>query len=306
MKYTGDVFEKFGCGKYSRVDAQHKLNFFYGRNSEGNASLLLQTACRVETLPSTNSITVETGWREKDRMWTISFNLKQEELMNIFVRFCEDIVESSRDIESERDGVQFVENRYLEWRYLLSAGKSDYLSQSAIKGLLGEMKFCLDVLVPACGAENAVLSWQGPLKKDQDFVFENTWYEIKTLSPGSVDVAISSLEQLDNPLQGHLVVQTAETTTITSSVGITLNEAFEQLDGLMKEYPQTRRTMRGNLLSLGYVPVSYYDQFKFIFYDRWSYRVDGQFPALRRNRLPAAVSEAKYKLLLALLDDFKE
>ena len=150
------------------------------------------------------------------------------------------------------------------------------------------------------------MSWQGPLKKDQDFVFENTWYEIKTLSPGSVDVAISSLEQLDNPLQGHLVVQTAETTTITSSVGITLNEAFEQLDGLMKEYPQTRRTMRGNLLSLGYVPVSYYDQFKFIFYDRWSYRVDGQFPALRRNRLPAAVSEVKYKLLLALLDDFKE
>lgn len=306
MKYTDDVFEKFGCGKYSRVDAQHKLNFFYGRNNEGNASLLLQTACRVEMLPSTNSITVETGWREKDRMWTVSFNLKQEELMNIFVRFCEDIVESSRDIESERDGVQFVENRYLEWRNLLSAGKSDYLSQSAIKGLLGEMKFCLDVLVPACGAENAVLSWQGPLKKDQDFVFENTWYEIKTLSPGGVDVAISSLEQLDNPLQGHLVVQTAETTTITSSVGITLNEAFEQLDGLMKEYPQTRRTMRGNLLSLGYVPVSYYDQFKFIFYDRCSYRVDGQFPALRRNQLPAAVSEARYKLLLALLDDFKE
>lgn len=73
--------------------------------------------------------------------------------MNIFVCFCEDIVESSRGIDDERTGVRFVENRYLEWRHLLSAGQSDYLSMAAIKGLLGEMKFCLDVLIPACGVK---------------------------------------------------------------------------------------------------------------------------------------------------------
>ena len=226
--------------------------------------------------------------------------------MNIFVCFCEDIVESSRDIDDERKGVRFVEKRYLEWRHLLSTGNSDYLSMSAIKGLLGEMKFCLDVLVPACGAENAVLSWQGPLKKDQDFVLKDTWYEIKTLSPGSIDVAISSVEQLDSPIEGHLVIQTAESTTLTSSEGITLNEAFEQLDNLLKEYPQTRRTMRRNLISMGYASVPYYDQFKFVFYERWSYRVGRDFPALRRKPLPEAVSAVKYRLLLAMLEDFKE
>ena len=306
MKYTGDVFNKFDNDRYSRVDALHRLDFFYGKNREGNAVLLLQTSCKVETLPSTNCIVVETGWREKDRIWTLSFILKQTDLMNIFVCFCEDIVESSRDITDERIGVQFVENRYLEWRDLLAAGKSDYLSPAAIKGLLGEMKFCLDVLVPACGAENAALSWQGPLKKDQDFVFEDTWYEIKTMAPGSIDVAISSVEQLDNPVEGHLVIQTADSTTLTSTSGITLNEAFEELDNMLKDYPQVRRNMRGNLISMGYIPVSYYDQFKFAFYERWSYRVDHNFPALRRNRLPSAVSDVKYRLLLALLADFKE
>ena len=306
MKYTGDVFKKFNNDKYSRVDALHKLDFFYGKDEKGNASLLLQTSCKVEVLPSTNCIVVEAGWRKKDKTWTISFNLKQADLMNIFVCFCEDIVESSRGIDDERTGVRFVENRYLEWRHLLSAGQSDYLSMAAIKGLLGEMKFCLDVLIPACGVKNAVLSWQGPLKKDQDFVLEDTWYEIKTLSPGSIDVAISSVEQLDNPAEGHLVIQTAERTTITSSVGITLNEAFEKLDNLLKEYPQTRRIMRGNLISMGYVSVPYYDQFKFVFYERWSYRVGRDFPALRRKRLPEAVSEVKYRLMLAQLNDFKE
>lgn len=306
MKYTGNAFKKFNNDKYSRVDAQHKLDFFYGRSREGSASLLLQTSCKVEALPSTKCIVVETGWREKDNTWTVSFNLKQADLMNIFVCFCEDIVESSRDIDDERKGVRFVEKRYLEWRHLLSTGNSDYLSMSAIKGLLGEMKFCLDVLVPACGAENAVLSWQGPLKKDQDFVLKDTWYEIKTLSPGSIDVAISSVEQLDSPIEGHLVIQTAESTTLTSSEGITLNEAFEQLDNLLKEYPQTRRTMRRNLISMGYASVPYYNQFKFVFYERWSYRVGRDFPALRRKPLPEAVSAVKYRLLLAMLEDFKE
>ena len=63
MKYTGDVFKKFNNDKYSRVDALHKLDFFYGKDEKGNASLLLQTSCKVEVLPSTNCIVVETGWR---------------------------------------------------------------------------------------------------------------------------------------------------------------------------------------------------------------------------------------------------
>lgn len=65
MKYTGDVFKKFNNDKYSRVDALHKLDFFYGKDEKGNASLLLQTSCKVEVLPSTNCIVVEAGWRKK-------------------------------------------------------------------------------------------------------------------------------------------------------------------------------------------------------------------------------------------------
>lgn len=66
MKYTGDVFKKFNNDKYSRVDALHKLDFFTERR-KGNASLLLQTSCKVEVLPSTNCIVVEAGWRKKTR-----------------------------------------------------------------------------------------------------------------------------------------------------------------------------------------------------------------------------------------------
>lgn len=34
MKYTGDVFKKFNNDKYSRVDALHKLDFFYGKTKK--------------------------------------------------------------------------------------------------------------------------------------------------------------------------------------------------------------------------------------------------------------------------------
>lgn len=305
MEYTKDTFNGFKNDRYSRVDATHPLDLFYGKDESGNDTLLFITPFKPPFLPSTNAISVLNRWRGKDQKWIVSFSLKQKELESIFLRFCEDIVESSRYILDLKKGVHFIAKRYFEWKRLLSNAKSQYLDNASIKGLLGEMKFCLDFLIPHIGVEKCMRSWQGPLKKDQDFVLDRTWYEIKTISPGRDDVEISSIEQLDNSLEGYLVVQQADQTTQTNENGITLNQAFSQLRECMKDFPELDQQITGMLIGAGYIPLRYYDQFKYVFEARFFYYVNREFPVIRKIHLPAAVINARYKLSLAALAPFK-
>lgn len=305
MEYTKDIFNGFKNDRYSRVDATHPLDLFYGKDESGNDTLLLITPFKPPFLPSTNAISVLNRWRGKDQKWTVSFSLKQKELESIFLRFCEDIVESSRHISDMKKSVHFIAKRYFEWKQLLSNAKSQYLDNASIKGLLGEMKFCLDFLISQIGVEKAMLSWQGPLKKDQDFVLDQTWYEIKTISPGREDVEISSIEQLDNSFNGYLVIQLADQTTQTDENGITLNQAFSQLRECMKDFPELDRQITGMLIGMGYIPLPYYDQFKYAFEVRSFYYVSREFPAIRKTNLPEAVTKVRYMLSLAALTPFK-
>lgn len=305
MEYTKDTFNGFKNDRYSRVDATHPLDLFYGKDESGNDTLLFIIPFRPPFLPPTNAISVLNRWRGKDQKWTVSFSLKQKELESIFLRFCEDIIESSRHIPDMKKSVHFIAKRYFEWKQLLSNTNSQYLDNSSIKGLLGEMKFCLDFLISQVGIEKAMLSWQGPLKKDQDFVMDQIWYEIKTISPGREDVEISSIEQLDNSFNGYLVVQQADRTTQTDKNGITLNQAFLQLRECMKNFPELDREITGMLIGAGYISLPYYDQFKYVFGDRSFYYVSRKFPAIRRVNLPEAVTNARYMLSLAALAPFK-
>lgn len=44
--------------------------------------------------------------------------------------------------------------------------------------------------------DKAALSWTGPKCLPQDYIIDNTWYEVKTVSSNRTEVSISSIEQL--------------------------------------------------------------------------------------------------------------
>lgn len=45
-------------------------------------------------------------------------------------------------------------------------------------------------MIPTYGVEKSVLSWIGPREAAQDFVVDDTWYEIKTIASSSEVVTI--------------------------------------------------------------------------------------------------------------------
>ena len=84
------------------------------------------------------------------------------------------------------------------------------MSDTEIVGLLGELLFMDDHMIPQYGVATALASWMGPEKTHKDFSTENMWYEIKTINSGKTTVRISSLEQLDGDIEGQLVVYDLE------------------------------------------------------------------------------------------------
>lgn len=75
------------------------------------------------------------------------------------------------------------------------------------------MIFLRDVLIPQYGKETSLQAWMGPRMADQDFVFLDTWYEVKATTSDAEQVRISSIEQLDCAAEGTLAVLALDQTS---------------------------------------------------------------------------------------------
>ena len=59
--------------------------------------------------------------------------------------------------------------------------KRDLLSEFQILGLMGEILFLREFLIPKYGEKMALLGWSGQELTHKDFSYANEWYEIKTI-----------------------------------------------------------------------------------------------------------------------------
>jgi hypothetical protein len=251
-------------------------------------------------MKSSQVICVGAGKR-KDGQWGVSFALIDSKFEDIFSCFCDDIIESSKDINKD-NGADFIANRYAKWQDMLTKFKGDLLERSAIKGLVGELIFFKTYLVPLVGEELALDSWIGPAKADQDFVCPEIWYEIKSTVSGSESVKISSIEQLDTQKIGELVVIYLDETSPSDSEGISLNSIFESVHHSLSN-EELKRKLKDLVLSLGYYPRSEYDKPVFKFTEMARFLVDNNFPCLRRNNLPDAIINTIYVLSLSSISN---
>lgn len=299
-------FEKFLIDeRFSRADPNGVLNIWYGVSGGFQPTLVLRSSHRLHQLTSTRYVEITLSYVKERKEWLLSFVLKDRELLSVFIHFCNDMISSTRNIRDEKEALSFFRKRYESWRRMLSAGVKEYLSEFQIQGLLGEFQFLLDYMIPKYGLEKAVQSWVGPRNSAQDFVVNNTWYEIKTVSSRVEKVSISSLSQLDSEVQGNLVIYRADKTSMSDSHAVNLNEQFTRLQTALMDYPDLSYSVRQWLLKLGYVPFDYYDEHVYSFKGKTFYQVTREFPALRRRDIPEAVINAKYDISIPSLESFK-
>lgn len=288
---------------FHRVNVEHILDLYTGYDEYGRKTLLLIAENTPLKMNSSNIIEVQIGLRQ-DTKWAISFILKDIAYLEMFECFCDDIIKSSSKVKTKKLSEAYVCSRYLMWQKMLKQKKLEILSYSKIKGLIGELYFLKYKLIPLIGKEKAINAWIGPSKAKQDFVCDDTWYEIKTTHIGSKSVNITSVEQLDVQCNGHLIVLCLEDTSMEYKNKITLNNLIEELekdldDDLLCVFLQ-------RLFEQGYVHNTEYDKYCFRFSKLDSYFVTKTFPCLRYSDIPGSVKNIKYELLLNDLISYKE
>ena len=289
---------------FRRVDAVHVLNWYYGYDPQGRATLLLVSSARPQEIHSSRIISAETRKRN-DGKWALSFALQQPEYKDLFYSFCNDMVESSRGLKLEHSGAAFICKRYCDWQQMMAQASVQILSKAEIKGLAGEMLFLLECMIPKYGCQQSLDAWTGPARGDQDFITAENWYEIKTASSGTEEIRISSAEQLDRNDAGYLVVQFMDATGVDDPKGVTLNRLYEKISTCLETDIQ-RKQFAALLWQQGFAVQPAYEKIAFRPGKRQYFQVNADFPCIRQGSLPLGVSGVNYLLSLSAIASFKK
>lgn len=289
---------------YSRVDATHPLNLYIGKDYQFRNTLLLVSNKKPTLVSSTRIIDSQIN-RRNDGKWALTCSVMSNDYLDVFCCFCDDIIESSRDIENQDEGTDFICERYLKWQQLLKKQGDRLLSKSEAKGLIGELYFLKTFLSDKYGLDNSVRAWIGAEYADQDFVFEDTWYEVKSTVSGSKCVTISTVPQLDTNKDGHLEIIYLDKTSEIDKDRLTLNKIVNEIEKEISSL-ELKLQFRSKLVSMGYYYHMNYDKINFKYTRSDRYEVNSLFPCLRRTNLPCSVSDASYELLIEQISSFKE
>lgn len=293
--------EDFPSRHFIRFGDNRHISLYIGRDDDARYSFDFRGKYKPVRISSSDVIAVE---QYKDgELLTLRFSLENNDLLEYFCTFCQDLLESVRVTNDDETAYHTLRSRYYSWRQLFRPDNAR-MTESEIMGLIGELLFLRDYMIPERGIDVALDSWMGPEKTHKDFSDQQDWFEIKTISFGKESVRISSVEQLDSDVDGTLVVYELEKMS-PSFEGIKLNQLVNNIIALLTNSSQ-RETFMAKLQLYDFDFSNEYDAIVFVLKNRNMYRVDStNFPRLHRVMLPDAILRVQYELLLTEIEPFK-
>lgn len=295
-----DLLERVHLETYSRYDGEHPLDIFLGVDDQGRKSLVITLRAGRERVVSSKTIAVD-FFKRTDGRSSLRFSLEDDDLRDIFYKFCEDIIESTRN-SNPGDGFSPIVRRWETWITFFQRTALP-LSESEIIGLIGEIHFLQTVMIEKYGADRALEAFIGINKAHKDFEIEDTWYEVKTIHSGVRAVKISSIEQLDADTTGKLEIITLDQGTPGTDSNITLNSIVRQF---REQLNQTQLIdFDEKLRKSNYIEDERYDDYNYLFIKRDEYEVADDFPRIMSGMLPVGVTRATYEIDISAIQQYK-
>ena len=285
---------------FSRIDDEHILDLHIGLDEKGRKSIELRSMFKPVKVTGTSAIDVTQY--TKSEYNTIRFSLKDDDMSGLFYKFCEDIIEQTKDLKNEKDGYKAITTRFFQWKKMFVLSKNTFLTEPEIMGMIGEILFLRGPLADEIGLSEALKSWSGQELTHKDFSCSDKWYEVKTISRGNTTVRISSLEQLDSDKNGELIVYSLEKMSPAYN-GISLNKLILETRQMFLSADDAD-TFLAKVAMQGYEYNNYYDEFVFEVSGLTRYKVTDQFPKLTHANVPKEITKANYDLALAEIMSF--
>lgn len=294
--------ENFPSKHFVRIGKNKHISLYIGRDDDARYSFDFRGNFKPNRIPRSNVIDVEQYENMTER--TLRFSLENGKLLEYFCVFCQDLLQATITIIDDETAYKTLCSRYFSWRQLFKPDKGK-LSESEIMGLIGELLFLQSKLFSEKGIDKSIESWIGIEKASKDFSFDDVWYEIKTINFGKKSVRISSLEQLDSDVDGHLAIYTLEKMS-PSFNGIKLNELVSEIISQLNTTAQKELFMdKLNFYGFDFSPE--YDQWVFSLRDFSIYFVRvNDFPRITKMMIPEAVTKIIYEIQLNEIQKYKE
>ncbi len=301
-----DLKEKFeeenGIKTFRRIDAIHPLDIYVGHNEKGNKTLVIVEYGQIEEVESTRMIDVIFTKRTDNKL-SLSFSLLDNSMKDMFYSFCEDIIESSKNIEKEK-AIQFVIRRWKNWINLFKNPYTTILTENEIRGLIGELIFLNEFIFEKYGIDKGLKSWIGSSKAHKDFEIEDTWYEIKTIRENALIVKINSLEQLDAKNIGNLILIRLEPSSTSINEYIDLNGYIEKIKSRLIN-DQQKMLFLEKLKEVGYFYTEEYNKYIYSLKNVERYKVNDKFPKITKNELRDEIVRVSYDIEIDAIKNLK-
>lgn len=304
MKYEEFIEKwKLASTEHIRVDNCHPLDFYLSKGSYGESRLVLIAGNRKVNVKDSEIIKIDIGKRSDGR-YSYSFMLLDENFSEQFYRLCFDLIDSSRQCSKNEESYKYVINLFFKWQKMMKVSSNTKLNLEEIKGLIGELIIFYREVKLGADLEKVISSWQGPDGYYQDFVFEDTWYEVKSITKRSEKILISSIEQLDVEENGVLFTVSLDKVNSITDRTITLNSIIEKIKKLMRNDIVLLEKFNDKLNQIGYWYTRDYDDYIFEIGKVKQYNVDDNFPRIKRGNIPIEIGKVKYEIIISCISDW--
>lgn len=291
-------------GGFIRVAAEHPLEWYVGYQAIDQKTLMIVSNSETIAPDSSKSVLVSSRRREVDEKWTLTFELMKNEQEGVFINLCCDILNYSQSAASEKEALNRALTRYKQWSRLLEYQKPALMDEGTQKGLFGELLFLQSKVKEGIKVLSVVQAWVGPDGSDQDFVFADGWYEVKTIGVAADSVSISSLQQLDCDGSGHLVIIRVDKSAPERQGAFSLFQKVEQIREVIKQDQEAATIFEVKLARYGYIDLPEYEIQAYYYSGEKSYTVNESFPKLSSKNVPSQVIASQYKLSIAGIENW--
>lgn len=158
--------EDFPCRHFIRFGDNRYLSLYIGRDDDARYSFDFRGKYKPVRIFSSDVIFVE-QYKDGD-MLTLRFSLEDNNLLEYFCTFCQDLLDSVRMTNDDETAYHILRSRYYSWRQLFRPDNTR-MTEIEIMGLIGELLFLKDYMIPNRGIDVALDSWMGPEKTHKDF-----------------------------------------------------------------------------------------------------------------------------------------
>ena len=276
-----------GSNSWKRVGDTHPVDLYYGKDEKGRNAIEFKGKFVVNRKIHSSVVIDIVHYNNTDGSKSIEFSLLDNKLLHPFCDFLNSLIDATAQSSlSNQDAYHAICEVYFIMQKMFRSS-SDFLSEAEIKGLIGELLFLSEHLFPRMSTTKAISSWSGAEKTRKDFAFDQEWFEVKTIDFGKDTVHISSIEQLDSPIEGSLVVFQLERMA-EEYKGISLNKLVASVLKKVQSVSD-KDILLSKLKDYNYAYHPKYDESR-----------------ISRTNIPAAIAKASFDLILAEILPYKK